>query len=269
MDELLDDRRFFEPSRAHLDPVLGRPSVPIETRTTAGDHVTEARKGAHSIRVWLRRRSGCWTRPTSASSATFSRARLRLVSLRDPDARPIRKGRPGTPVELGYNARVVDNDDGIVLDHSVEVGNPPDAPMLVPAIERVAPRCGRPPDEVTADRGHGQARIDRELIEIVGVGYVAIPRPGKSTQERRTETDTDQFRELVRWRTGAAGRIFALNANTAGPAAASPASTEPETRSRAGCSARRSALPRGRCGTSRSWRRCPGSRRGRPGRAAR
>src|SRR6266542_5194467 len=33
----------------------------------------------------------------------------RLVSLHDPDARPIRKGRLGRPVEFGYKAQVVDN----------------------------------------------------------------------------------------------------------------------------------------------------------------
>jgi hypothetical protein len=59
----------------------------------------------------------------------------RLVSLHDPDARAIRKGRLGQPVEFGYKAQVIDNADGIVLDHQVMMGNPPDAPLLVPAIE--------------------------------------------------------------------------------------------------------------------------------------
>jgi IS5 family transposase len=49
----------------------------------------------------------------------------RRVSLHDPHARPIRKGRLGKPVEFGYKfgykAQIADNDDGIVLDH----GNPP------------------------------------------------------------------------------------------------------------------------------------------------
>ena len=31
VDALLDDPRFFEPFRAHFDPILGRPSIPIET----------------------------------------------------------------------------------------------------------------------------------------------------------------------------------------------------------------------------------------------
>lgn len=44
----------------------------------------------------------------------------RLVSLHDADARPIRKGRLGKPVEFGYKAQVVDNADGVILDHSSE-----------------------------------------------------------------------------------------------------------------------------------------------------
>lgn len=37
----------------------------------------------------------------------------RIVSLHDPDARPIVKGRLGKPVEFGYKAQLVDNDDGV------------------------------------------------------------------------------------------------------------------------------------------------------------
>ena len=40
----------------------------------------------------------------------------RLVSLHDPDARPIRKGRIDKPVEFGYKARVTDNDE---LEHQL------------------------------------------------------------------------------------------------------------------------------------------------------
>jgi hypothetical protein len=66
----------------------------------------------------------------------------RLVSLHDPDALPIRKGRIDKPVEFGYKAQVTDNDDGIVLDYAVEYGAVPDSPQLAPAIERVARRAG-------------------------------------------------------------------------------------------------------------------------------
>ncbi len=41
----------------------------------------------------------------------------RVVSLHDTEARPIAKGRLGRPVEFGYKGQVVDNTDGIVIDH--------------------------------------------------------------------------------------------------------------------------------------------------------
>ena len=69
----------------------------------------------------------------------------RLVSLHDPDARPIRKGRIDRPVEFGYKAQVVDNDNGVVLDYSVEYGAAPDGPQLAPAVKRVHRRAGRVP----------------------------------------------------------------------------------------------------------------------------
>jgi hypothetical protein len=49
----------------------------------------------------------------------------RLVSLHDPDARPIVKGRLAKPIEFGYKAQIVDNADGIVLDHTVELATRP------------------------------------------------------------------------------------------------------------------------------------------------
>ena len=66
----------------------------------------------------------------------------RLVSLHEPDARPIRKGRLGTPVEFGYKAQVVDTVDGIIVDHSVHIGNPSDTDLIRPAIERIVDQFG-------------------------------------------------------------------------------------------------------------------------------
>jgi transposase, IS5 family len=82
-------------------------------------------------------------------AGTIPAGATRRVSLHDGDARPIAKGRLGKPVEFGYKAQVVDNDDGVVLDHTVDQGNPPDARQLAPAIERVIARTGRRPRTVT------------------------------------------------------------------------------------------------------------------------
>ena len=130
----------------------------------------------------------------------------RLVSLHDVDARPIRKGRLGKPVEFGYKAQIVDNADGVVLDHNVEVGNPADAPQLALAIARITARTGHTPGAVTADRGYGEASVERDLHEL-GVRAVAIPRKGKPSAARREVEHRRAFREKIKWRTGSEGRI--------------------------------------------------------------
>ena len=133
----------------------------------------------------------------------------RRVSLHDGDARPIAKGRLGKPVEFGHKAQVTDNDDGIVLDHTVEVGNPADAPQLAPAIARVKNRIGRAPGTVTADRGYGEKRVD-DALHGLGVRTVVIPRKGKPPQSRRAEEHRPAFRRTIKWRTGSEGRISTL-----------------------------------------------------------
>ena len=136
----------------------------------------------------------------------------RLVSLHDPDARPIMKGRVGKPVEFGYLAQVVDNEDGVVVDHGVHVGNPADGPLLVPAIRRVKAIAGRAPRAVTADRGYGEAKVDEDLRSI-GAKFVAIVRKGRQSAPRRSAEASPRFRRLIKWRTGSEGRISALKRN--------------------------------------------------------
>lgn len=133
----------------------------------------------------------------------------RLVSMHDPDARPIAKGRLGKPVEFGYKAQVVDNVDGIVLDHSVHQGNPADAPLLAPAVERIKKLVGRAPRAVTADRGYGEAKVDETLGDL-GVKTVVVPRKGKPSAARRATEHRRGFIRLVKWRTGFEGRISYL-----------------------------------------------------------
>ncbi len=133
----------------------------------------------------------------------------RRVSLHDGDARPIAKGRLGKPVEFGYKAQVVDNPDGIVLDHTVAQGNPADAPQLAPAVERVITRTGRRPRTVTADRGYGETRVEDDLHRL-GVRTVVIPRKGKPGKARQATERRPAFRKTVKWRTGSEGRISSL-----------------------------------------------------------
>ena len=125
----------------------------------------------------------------------------RRVSLHDQDARPIAKGRLGKPVEFGYKAQVVNNDDGIVLDHDLQQGNPADAPQLAPAVQRVINRTRRRPRTVTADRGYGEKSVNDDL-HTLGVRTVVIPRKGRPGKARQAIEHRRAFRRTVKWRTG-------------------------------------------------------------------
>jgi IS5 family transposase len=91
----------------------------------------------------------------------------------------------------------------------VECGAAPDGPQLVPAMKRVATRTGQVPRAVTADRGYGQAAVERDLHEL-GVRTVAIPRQATTSPARKTLEHSRGFRRLVKWRTGCEGRISYL-----------------------------------------------------------
>ena len=101
----------------------------------------------------------------------------RLVSLSDPDARPIRKGKPRTPTQFGYTLLLAEDERGFIADHQLQQGNPPDGPQLVPAVGRVIAVTGRPPGTVTADRGFGTAAND-QAVAALGVKRVGLQRTG-------------------------------------------------------------------------------------------
>ncbi|MEW2404319.1 ISNCY family transposase [Streptomyces sp. NPDC046862] len=133
----------------------------------------------------------------------------RLVSLADPDARPIRKGKPQHPTQFGYTALVAEDERGFVVDHQLQRGNPPDAPQLVPSVERVTTLTGRPPGTVVADRGFGTAANDRALAEL-GVQRIGLQRAGKPGKARREYEHSRPFRRMRNWRVGVEARISHL-----------------------------------------------------------
>lgn len=175
-------------------------------RRASGRRKGQLRQALHDLAVIVERAGRVVRQARSRLGGVMPESSARLVSLHDPDARPIRKGRLGIPVEFGYKAQVVDNEDGIILDHNVDIGNPADAPQLAPAIERITRRTGQAPRAVTADRGYGEARVEDDLHEL-GVRDVAIPRKSKPSAARREVEHRRAFREKVKWRTGCEGRI--------------------------------------------------------------
>jgi transposase, IS5 family len=133
----------------------------------------------------------------------------RLVSLADPDARPIRKGKPQHPTQFGYTLLLAEDERGFVADHQLQRGNPPDAPQLVPAVGRVIAVTGRTPGTVVGDRGFGTAANDQAL-EALGVKRVGLARTGTPGKARQALERTRAFRRLRNWRVGIEARISHL-----------------------------------------------------------
>ena len=172
----------------------------------SGRRKARLRQAINHLNTVVARTQRVVTQTRSRLAGVMPESATRLVSLHDADARPIRKGRLGKPVEFGYKAQIVDNADGVILDHSVELGNPADAAQLAPAIERITRHTGAAPRAVTADRGYGLASVENDLHQL-GVRRVAIPRMSNPGPIRREFEHRRAFRDKIKWRTGSEGRI--------------------------------------------------------------
>ena len=121
---------------------------------------------------------------------------------------PDRQGRLGKPVEFGYKAQVIDNDDGIILDHNVEVGNPADAPQLVPgdrADHSRAPDTRHGPSPPTAATvRHGRERPARTRRT------QRRDPPQRQTFRPASRGTPERVPAKIKWRTGTEGRISPL-----------------------------------------------------------
>jgi IS5 family transposase len=133
----------------------------------------------------------------------------RIVSLADPDARPIKKGKLKSPTEFGCKVLIQETEERLVTGYEVYKGNPTDHTLLPAAIERHKKVFGRAPKQVAADRGFGTAKNDKLLAE-QGVKQAAIPRPGRISTARKAHQQQRWFRSLQRWRAGGEGTISLL-----------------------------------------------------------
>jgi IS5 family transposase len=132
----------------------------------------------------------------------------RLISIFDPDARPIRKGKLGKPNEFGFVAQICEITEntktgarGLIIPAATELGNPPEDTLLPDTVAELQ-RLGISPREVALDGGFNvgptskaMAPFDPERTFIAG-----RQQPGS----RRTQ------RRLARYRTGSEGRISHL-----------------------------------------------------------
>jgi transposase, IS5 family len=132
----------------------------------------------------------------------------RLVSLSDPDARPSARASPASRPSSA-TACCWPRTNPACRRPSAAAGHPPDAPQLVPSVQRVATVTGRPPSTVVGDRGFGTAANDQAL-EALGVKHIGLQRTGTPGKARLALERTRAFRRLRNFRVGVEARISHL-----------------------------------------------------------
>lgn len=78
----------------------------------------------------------------------------RLVSLDDPDARPIQKGKRHPKTEFGTTLEFAFNRQGFMITTENFIGHPNDKTLFSPTLKRFAQRMGGYPDGAITDRGY-------------------------------------------------------------------------------------------------------------------
>ena len=130
----------------------------------------------------------------------------RMISLFDPDARPIRRGKLSSPTEFGYKLEHTQVDGLIISDYKVHIGNPADKTLLVGVVERHVTQFGKAPVEVATDRGYHSAANEKAL-EAAGVIRVSSPACGKLSESRAKHQSQAWFKRGQNWRAGSEGSI--------------------------------------------------------------
>ena len=108
----------------------------------------------------------------------------RIISIHDPEARPIKKGKLAKKVEFGYKVRIDETESGFVTGYAVYTGNPSDDDLLVPAVQHHQEVFGSAPHAVAASRGFSSRKNERVLQEELGIQYVSTPFRGKKSKAR-------------------------------------------------------------------------------------
>jgi len=130
----------------------------------------------------------------------------RLVSISDPDARPIRKGKLGKPTKFGYVAQIAEVTEntrrgarGFILPAATRPGNPAENTLLPDTIAELN-QLGITPRELVCDGGF-QPGLTRDTVpDATNVFVSGRHEPGS----RRTR------KRQARYRTGVEGRISHL-----------------------------------------------------------
>ena len=133
----------------------------------------------------------------------------KIVSLFEPHSAIIRRNKARKPTEYGHKVWLDEVDGGIVTRWQVLEGNPNDDQQWLPSLEHHIECFGRPPNQMSADRGVHSPQNEKVAQER-GVKRVILPQPGRKSEARKRHEKQRWFRQGRRWHAGVEGRISVL-----------------------------------------------------------
>jgi len=132
----------------------------------------------------------------------------KLLSIFEPHARILRRGKLHKPTEFGALVKVQESEGGIVSDIAI-VDTHHDSALLVPSVKRHIEIFGQAPILASTDRGFYSGEGVKRLEEL-GVRRVVVPFPGKRSRKRMCHEKQRWFRRGRAWRAGGEARISRL-----------------------------------------------------------
>ena len=133
----------------------------------------------------------------------------KIVSLFEPHSAIIRRNKARKPTEYGHKVWLDEVDGGIVTRWQLLEGNPNDDQQWLPSLEHHIERFGRPPNQMSADRGVYSPHNEQAAQER-GVKRVVLPQPGRKSAARKQHEKQRWFKRGRRWHAGVEGRISVL-----------------------------------------------------------
>ena len=134
----------------------------------------------------------------------------RVVSLVDPGARPIVKGKLDKPVEFGRLGQIVQDESGYFTQYGVYHGNPNETGLLPEILKTHQRQFPKALKAVAADTGYA-SQDNYDLLRDSGVTRIGIPWRGKPPPSIRAKHKRLWYKALRAFRAGIEGSLSFLS----------------------------------------------------------
>jgi IS5 family transposase len=133
----------------------------------------------------------------------------RIVSIHDPEARPIVRGKIDKPVQFGRMTAIVQDESGYITVAQTHQGNPAEVNMTQQLVNEHQDVCSCKVNAVAADTGFSSDE-NIQALESSGIKHVGIPVRGRPMPEIRRKQKQIWFKKLRAFRAGIEGVISFL-----------------------------------------------------------